>query len=435
MKRKIEMGKQTAEQIKGLQEVKLRETIAYVNEYSPFYRQMFASNGIDPSSIQTLDDLRKIPFSTKDDLQRENARFFCVPKKKIIDYVTTSGTLGEPVTLVLTEKDLERLALNECESLRCAGGSAAETYQLMTTIDRRFMAGLAYFLGARKLGAGIVRTGNGIPELQWDTIRRIEPTALIVVPSFLLKLSEYALAHGIDPRTTSVKRAICIGEPIRNADFSLNTLGEKIKQAWGIELYSTYASTEMGAAFTECEAGKGGHYQPDLLIAELIGEDGQSVGKGEAGELVITTLGVEGTPLIRFRTGDVCIAHSEPCSCGRSSMRLGPILGRKKQMIKYKGTSLYPPALYDVLNTIPQVKNFIVEVSTNSIGTDDILIRIGCTMPDSNLEKEIADHFRARLRVAPAIRFERPEDIQKEQLPELSRKPIVFIDKRTVPAA
>jgi phenylacetate-CoA ligase len=424
------MEKQTRDQIRLLQEQKLRETIAYVAAYSPFYSDLFARHKIDPASVRTLDDLKKIPFTSKDDLQKENKRFFCVPKEKVIDYVTTSGTLGEPVTLVLTEKDLERLALNECESLRCTGGSASETYQLMTTIDRRFMAGMAYFLGARKLSAGIVRTGNGIPELQWDTIRRIEPTALIVVPSFLLRLSDYASAHGIDPKHTSVKKAICIGEPIRNPDFSLNTLGEKIKQAWGIELYSTYASTEMGAAFTECKAGRGGHYQPDLLIAELIGEDGEQVKKGEAGELVITTLGVEGTPLIRFRTGDVCQAEEDACSCGRESMRLGPILGRKKQMIKFKGTSLYPPALYDVLNTIPQVKNYIVEVSTNSIGTDDILVRIGCADPDANLQQEITDHFRARLRVAPSIRFEKPEDIQREQLPETSRKPIVFLDKR-----
>jgi len=416
--------------ITAIQEQKLRETIGYVASKSAFYKKRFASLGIAPESIQTLEDLRKLPFTTKDDLQRENTAFFCVPPEKIIDYVTTSGTLGDPVTVVMTERDLERLASNECESLRCAGGSEKEIYQLMTTLDRRFMAGLAYFMGARKLGAGVVRVGNGIPELQWDTIQRIQPTTLIAVPSFLLKLLEYAERKGIDPKSSSVKRAVCIGEPIRNTDFTLNTLGQRITEQWPLELYSTYASTEMAAAFTECAAGKGGHYQPDLLIAELIGEDGLAAGPNQLGELVITTLGVEGMPLLRFRTGDMTTMHTAPCSCGREGMRLGPIQGRKGQMIKYKGTSLYPPALFEVLNMIPEVVNYLVELTTNTIGTDELLVRIGSYQSGPDMEKQIADHFRAKLRVAPALRFESPEHIRNEQMPELSRKPVLFIDKR-----
>jgi phenylacetate-CoA ligase len=415
------------------QEEKLREALAYVSEHSLFYQKRFASLGVDPLSVRTLKDLTSLPFTTKDDLQKHNSEFICVPPGKIIDYVTTSGTLGEPVTIVMTERDLERLAGNECESLRCTGGSDREIYQLMTTLDRRFMAGLAYFMGARKLGAGVVRVGNGIPELQWDTIQRIHPTALIAVPSFLLRLIEYAEKHGVELHSCSVKKAICIGEPIRNDDFTLNTLGKRITEKWPLELYSTYASTEMAAAFTECEAGKGGHYQPELLIAELIGEDDLPVAPGIAGELVITTLGVEGMPLIRFRTGDICRAHTASCSCGRKSMRLGPILGRKQQMIKFKGTSLYPPALYDILNNIPGVINYLIEVSTNDIGTDEILIRIGSDKPEAELKNKIADHFRAKLRVAPSLRFESPEQIRKEQMPEMSRKPILFADKRINP--
>jgi phenylacetate-CoA ligase len=417
--------------IKNRQEQQLRETIAYVAQHSSFYKKLFHQQSIVPAAIQTIADLQRLPFTTKDDLQSENKDFICVSADKIIDYVTTSGTLGEPVTIVMTEKDLERLAINECESLRCTGGSEKEIYQLMTTMDRRFMAGLAYFMGARKLGAGIVRVGNGIPELQWDTIQRIQPTAVIAVPSFLLRLLDYAEAHHIDANAFSVRKAICIGEPIRNADFSLNTLGKKIREKWNIELYSTYASTEMAAAFTECSAGKGGHYQPELIIAELIREDGLAVKPGEEGELVITTLGLEGMPLIRFRTGDICIAHHEPCKCGRESKRLGPILGRKRQMIKYKGTSLYPPSLYDILNAIPEVINYIIEVSTSDIGTDDLLIRLGTEQSSAQMEKEIADHFRAKLRVAPSFRFESPEEIRKEQMPPMSRKPILFVDKRT----
>jgi phenylacetate-CoA ligase len=187
----------------------------------------------------------------------------------------------------------------------------------------------------------------------------------------------------------------------------------------------------MGAAFTECFAGKGGHHHPELLIAEFLDDQNLPVPQGEAGELTVTTLGVEGMPLIRFKTGDICKAYYEPCSCGRTTMRISPILGRKQQMIKFKGTSLYPPALYDILNTVPYIKNYIVEVYTNDIGTDEIIINVGAINPPENFDKDLKDHFRAKLRVAPTIALETPENISKRQLPEMSRKPITFIDRRS----
>jgi len=284
----------------------LQELLAYLEINSGFYSELFRNNNIDIQKIKTLEDLRLVPITTKDDLQTRNQDFICVSKDRIIDYITTSGTLGDPVTFVMTEKDLDRLAYNECISFACADGSKNDIYQLMTTIDRRFMAGLAYFLGARKLGAGIVRVGNGMPELQWDTINRMLPTAFITVPSFLLKLIEWAENNGIDYRSASVKKAICIGEPLRKADFTLTTLGKKIKDKWDIHLYSTYASTEMGTAFTECSEGKGGHHHPELIIVEFLDDNNNPVPEGEAGEVTITSLGVEGMPLLRFKTGDIC---------------------------------------------------------------------------------------------------------------------------------
>ncbi len=412
------------------QEQQLPGLLSYVLEHSKFYAAQFNKNKIDPSKIKTLEDLRQIPVTTKNDIQQHNDDFICVPPKKIIDYITTSGTLGDPVTFPLTDKDLDRLAYNEYISFVCAGATSDDIFQLMTTLDRRFMAGLAYFLGIRKLGAGVVRVGAGIPELQWDTIKRIQPTAFLTVPSFLLKLIEYAEAHGIDYKNTSIKKAICIGEALRNQDFSLTTLGQKIKDKWNIELYSTYASTEMSTAFTECSAGKGGHHHPELVIVEFLDENNQPVQEGEAGEVTVTTLGVEGMPLLRFKTGDLCYHFTAPCICGRKTIRLGPIVGRRKQMIKYKGTTLYPPALYEILNGMEGVANYIVEVFTNEIGTDEILIRIGCKSVTENFEKDIKDHFRAKLRVAPQIKFEIPELIQTLQFPELSRKPVLFFDKR-----
>jgi phenylacetate-CoA ligase len=186
----------------------------------------------------------------------------------------------------------------------------------------------------------------------------------------------------------------------------------------------------MGTAFTECRHGIGGHHHPELIIVEFLNDHDQAVGEGEAGEVTITTLGVEGMPLLRFKTGDVCYHYTESCACGRTTMRLGPVLGRKQQMIKYKGTTLYPPALYDILDNIDPVINYQVEVYTNSIGTDEILIHIGCRYPSESFEKEIKDHFRAKLRVAPGIVFKPAELIEKMINPENGRKAIKFVDRR-----
>lgn len=416
--------------IEKYQEGRLKNLLKYLSERSRFYSARFKEFNIDTDDIKNIKDLVHIPATTKNDLQLHNQDFLCVAKEKIIDYITTSGTLGDPVTLAMTDQDLERLAYNEAISFACADGSADDIYQLALTIDKRFMAGLAYFLGARKLGAGVIRVGGGIPELQWDTVKRISPTTIVAVPSFILKLIEYAEQQKIDFQNSSVKKAICIGEPIRNPDFTLGPIGTKIKEKWDLMLYSTYASTEMSTAFTECRHGNGGHHHPELIIVEFLDDNDKPVNKGEAGEVTITTLGVEGMPLLRYKTGDICYHYTEPCPCGRHSMRLGPVIGRKNQMIKFKGTTLYPYALYDILDNIDNVVNYVVEVYTNEIGTDQILIRIGCDQVPQGFEKKIKDHFRARLRVAPAIRFESVNYINKIQNPESGRKAVRFVDHR-----
>ena len=412
------------------EDMRLREALQYLSSNSPFYRDLFKNNNVAIENIKSVAGLLEIPVTTKLDLQQRNDDFLCVPREKIIDYITTSGTLGDPVTFALTAKDLDRLAYNEAISFACAGGTSADVYQLMTTMDRRFMAGLAYFLGIRMLGAGVVRVGNGIPELQWDTIRRIKPNTIIAVPSFILKIIEHAEQHGIDYRSSSVKSAVCIGEPLRENDLSFNTLGRKITEKWDIKLFSTYASTEMATSFTECPEGTGGHHHPELIIVEFLDDHNNPVGPGEPGEVTVTTLGVEAMPLLRFKTGDVCYHFNTPCACGRQTTRLGPIIGRKNQMIKYKGTTLFPSALYDILDNIGYISNYIVEVYTNEIGTDEILLHLSGKGIGEEKENDIKDHFRARLRVAPLIKFAPESTIQKMLFPELSRKPVKFIDNR-----
>ncbi|SIS45481.1 phenylacetate-CoA ligase [Chryseobacterium shigense] len=416
--------------IKKFQEHKLQELLVYLENNSPFYQKLFNKNSINISDIQTLEDLRKIPTTTKDDLQQHNDDFFCISQDKIVDYSTTSGTLGDPVTFGLSDSDLERLAYNEAISFVCAGIRKGDVVQMVTTIDKRFMAGLAYFLGLRKMGASVVRMGPGVPELQWDSIFRYKPKYLITVPSFLLKMIDYAEKNGVDYKNSSVYGAVCIGESIKNQDFTDNILSQKIKEKWDIKLFSTYASTEMSTAFTECEFQIGGHHHPELIITEILDDNENPVGEGENGELTITTLGVEAIPLLRFRTGDLVKAHYEPCGCGRNTLRLGPVVGRKQQMIKYKGTTLYPPAMNDILNDFNTILCYQIVIQSDEIGLDEIIIKLSTEQDHETFVNEVRDHFRAKLRVSPKIEIIDFDILSKTVFNPTSRKPMTFIDLR-----
>ena len=428
---------QSAEAIKAFQEELLCKQLAYLRAHSPYYSELFRTYGIDYSTIRTIEDLQKLPFTEKKDLQLRNWDFLCVPRSKVIDFITTSGTLGEPVTFACTEHDLERLAFNERKSFACAGLNKESVVQLMTTLDKRFMAGLAYWLGLRSLEAGVIRVGNGIPELQWDTIERLHPDAVMCVPSFILRLIEYAEQHHIDYHRSSIKKIIGIGEGLRNQDLTLNLLGQRIHEKWPeVELYATYSSTEMSATFSECSFGCGGHVHPELIIVEIIDEYGNPVPDGEAGEVVVTTLGVEAMPLLRFKTGDIAAKLTSPCRCGRNSYRLTPLLGRKNNMLKLKGTTIYPPAINDVLDNVDYIENYVVVARSSVTGTDEVVVKIGLNniaktrLSHSDLIKDLKDRFRARIRVAPEIEIHDVEVIRQINFPAKSRKPIKFIDER-----
>lgn len=421
---------QSVEAIKIFQEQKLAEALQYLDAKSKYYKTLFKSNNISISEIKTLEDLQQIPVTTKTDLQRHNTDFICVDKTEIVDYNTTSGTLGEPVFFPLTENDLERLAYNEAISFATAQVTKTDVLQLMTTIDKCFMAGLAYFLGAKKIGAGIIRLGIASPAQHWDSILKFEPNYLIAVPSFLIKLKAFALQNNFNLNATSIKRIICIGEPIRQDDFSLNALGKKITENWNVELFSTYASTEMATAFTECEVQQGGHHHPELVIVEILDENNETVKPGEVGELTITTLGLEAMPLLRYKTGDMVKAHTKSCSCGRQTLRLSPVFGRKQQMIKLKGTTLYPPAIQNVLNDVEFVIDYVIEIHHSRLDLDEVIIKTLLQNPSEDQKEKLINVLKSKLRVTPKIELASAEDLFKLKQSKGGRKPVTILDYR-----
>lgn len=425
-----EIEQKNIQEQKAFQFHKLKESLIYLQQHSPFYQQLFRQHKINIGAIQTWEDLQQLPTTTKEDIQNHNWDFLCVPRSAIREYAATSGTLGLPVVIALTHNDLQRLAYNEYLSFHCIGADTGDIFQLMLTLDRQFMAGIAYYSGLHKLGATTVRTGPGLPAMQWDTIQQLGTTGLVTVPSFLHKLIDHATATGIALNNSPVKKVLAIGESLRDDNLEPNALLQRIREKWDIEVYGTYAATEMQTAFTECRAGKGGHHHPELIIAELLNEEGKPVAEGEKGEVTITTLGVEGMPLLRYRTGDICRAYYEPCACGRNTMRLGPVLGRKQQMIKFKGTTLYPPVIFEVLNRIGAIKEYVVEVQTGGDSQDLLNIYLHTALETEACNNLLRPVFQHKWRVVPRLTYCSADQIRQLQFPGNSRKPIKFIDKR-----
>ena len=406
----------------------LNEHVAFLRKNSWYYKDQLVWAGAEASQLEELEDIANFPFTEKDDIASRNEDFLAVPMEDVRDIVTTSGTLGGSVASFLTQNDLNRLGINEAGSYVLAGCTKEDTFQLLTTIDKRFMAGLAYFLGANELGARMIRSGPGAMQLQWESIQRFEPTVLVAVPSFIPRLIKYAIENGIDPNKSSVKKIICIGEAVRDKELKPNFLANRITSEWNVQLFSTYASTEMATAFTECEAGTGAHVQPELMFVEVLDEDGNQVKNGQSGEVVVTPLGVEGTPVLRFRTGDICHYYDEPCKCGRNTLRLGPVIGRKQQMLKLKGTSLYPNAIVDELNTMKEVDNFVIELHSDENGLDEVIIK--AMLRGENAVASVLEKLKGKLRVKPRLILTGNDEINRLKFNENERKPKILIDLR-----
>ncbi|MFN8275893.1 MAG: AMP-binding protein [Chitinophagales bacterium] len=419
-----ELAFESAEAIAERQQDLLTAQLHYALRHSPFYQKHFA--GLPGTPENWAANLSQLPFTTKNDLHQHSDAFRCVSHQDIVEYCTTSGTTGTPLAIVLTEHDLDRLATNEQLSFTAAGVTSADIVQLMLTLDKQFMAGMAYAMGLRKIGAGIIRVGPGAPAQQWESIQRFSPTVLVAVPSFVVKLLDYTRTHQLDISTSSVKKIVAIGEPLRTATGEYNALAARILADWPVELFSTYAATEMQTAFTECTAHQGNHLIPELLIAEIVDDKGKSVEPGAVGELVITHLGVTGMPLFRYRTGDMVAGYTGTCSCGRQSLRISSVVGRRNQLIKYKGTTLYPPAIIEAIHMVAAVSDFLIKVSRNELGIEQLDVFIVHHGDIDATEAALRAAMQHKLRVLPEIHFVSSRQLA-EMRPSDTRKPVSVI--------
>lgn len=404
----------------------LAETVSYAASRSPFYRERLGG----AARVAALSDLAALPTTSRDDLQGRQDDFLAVPREEVAEIVSTTGTTGAPVFLSMTLNDVSRLAETERRGFGWMGIGAGSRVHLAVTIDNLFVAGLAYHEGVHRVGAAAVRVGVQPGRRHLDLLRKLRPEGMVAVPSMMVALARLAREEGIDLKEIAPESILLIGDSIRGADLGPNATGRLIREAWGVDPFSTYGLTEAGGAFHECPARCGLHAHPDILLPEVVDEAGRPLPPGETGELAITTLQVEAMPLLRYRTGDVTFLVPGDCPCGRRGLRVGPILGRKRQRLKVKGTTIYPKAIEDALAGFDGVENFVVEARDGEDGFDRLLVRIGTGRTDAPFLDAVGELLFSRARVRPDLVVEAPDAVERMLYEGGRRKPRTFVDLR-----
>lgn len=418
-------------QIQTLLDEGVAGTVEYARSHSPFYRRFLA----DAPAVTGTADLQALPLTSKSQVSQFNDHFWCGDQDQFVDICTTSGTTGIPTLYPLTSADLRRLGHNECLSFAQTGLVAGDVVLLAVTIDKCFMAGLAYYEGLRQLGVTAIRVGAGSPAMLLGMTDRLKPRAIVSVPSFLRRVADYAGKQHIDLPGSTVRKLICIGEPVRETSFELTPLGAEIARAWDAQIYSTYGITELACSMCECQAGQGGHLHPSLLHIEILDDAGRPVPDGTVGQLVATSIGVQAMPLIRFATGDMTFMTRAQCRCGRWTPRIGPILGRRDQQMKLKGTTVYPAAVQRTLQGILQVADYVMIASAPTPLSDELEILVSLRADLSgrsatDIEEVIREKLRGDLKVTPAIRITTAAEIAALGHSNELRKQRVFVDRR-----
>lgn len=409
--------------IEKLQTEMLRKHLSYCIAHSPFYKKRLSAVDVENISIG---DMTRLPFTQKEDILEDFRKFVCCPEEEIRDIVFTSGSTGKPGQFIYTNEDLLRNSYNEERCYRIAGVTSTDRILLTCTMDRCFVAGLAYYMGGIKTGAAVLRNGLASIESHLWIIQEVAPTVLVGIASFLVKLSEFAHKNGIS--LSCVKKIVCVGEPIKNNDFTLNGIGSRLQQFFpGAQLFATYASTEITTSFAECEAHMGGHIPADLAYVEIVDDAGKTLPPGEIGEVVVTPFGITGMPLVRFRTGDISFINDRPCSCGRFTPRIGPVIGRKKHLLKYKGTSIYPQVIFNTVAAIPGVDNYYVTARGSDL-SDEITVYVSLhdkSVTEEYIQSKLLVSCRARI----PVKIESNENVARMVF-DKTRKPQHFFDLR-----
>ncbi|MBR4265554.1 MAG: phenylacetate--CoA ligase [Bacteroidales bacterium] len=426
-----EMETLSIEDIRKLQLERLKATINHCMN-SEFYKKRFAENGLKPEDIKTLDDLKKIPFTTKQDL-RDNYPFGLrsIELKDCVRLHSSSGTTGNPTVILHSQKDLDEWANAVARCLWMVGLRPDDVFQNSSGYGM-FTGGLGFQYGAERLGMLTVPAAAGNTLRQIKFIKDFGTTAIHAVPSYVTRIKEVMDQQGIDPKKDTKLKILAIGaEPHSEAQ------RKRIEEMLGVKAYNSFGMSEMcgpGVAF-ECKEQNGLHFWEDYYIVEIVNpETLEPVPEGEIGELVLTTINREAMPLLRYRTRDLTRILGHDCPCGRHHVRLDRMKGRSDDMMVLRGVNIFPIQIETILMQFKELStNYLITLTTDG-DNDNMTVEVELedlfTDDYTQLEKLTKDITRAlkdEILLTPHVKL-----IAKGTLPVSEGKAVRVVDKRKV---
>ena len=425
------METMTRAQIEALQLERLQATVQHCMN-SPFYRKRFEEAGLKPEDIKTLDDIRRIPFTTKQDL-RDTYPFgmASVPLRECTRLHSSSGTTGTPTVILHTQKDLEEWAAQVARNLWMVGLRPDDVFQNSSGYGM-FTGGLGFQYGAERLGMLTIpaAAGNSIRQIKFIT--DFGTTALHAVPSYVTRLYEVMQSMGVDPRRDTKLKVLAIG-----AEPHSEEQRRRIEEMMGVKAYNSFGMSEMcgpGVGF-ECQEQNGLHFWEDYYIVEIVDpETLEPVPDGEVGELVLTSLCREAMPLLRYRTRDLTRVLGRTCPCGRNHVRIDRMRGRSDDMMVLRGVNIFPIQIEKILMTFPELaSNYLITLTTDE-DNDNMTVEV-------ELEELFTDDYRRLQNLTNRIQRALKDEIlltphvkllPKGSLPVSEGKAVRVVDKRTV---
>lgn len=425
--------KKSYEEIIPLQLKNIKKSLKHVLSNSPLYRRLYSEAGLNLEDINTIEDLRKIPFIEKKDFAENLDEFYSSPRSSWIDICPSSGTTGRTVYFPMTAADLVNMAA------LCARGAAAlqincsDTVQVMLTSDNLLQPSkvmtymFQFHLGALALRAGPIGT-----EKQIKIMRELKPTILFGISNYLLSLGRNLKEYGFDPqRELNLKLILSTGSSIHYPLWTPSAINKEISRLWGAPYYSILGSTELNTGLWECPARTGHHVPWDYIIPEIIDPvTGKNLPAGVQGELVLTMTGREAAPLIRYKTGDITVIDNSPCPCGRNSPRITAIAGRIDEMIKIKGTSVFPQQIEEAVLSLEGIKTYLAEVVDTKEGEAQLIITAAVEGEQEYITQRLKQKMKDHLLFTPIIKLEEADKIEAVLHSEGRVKPRKFWDRR-----
>ncbi|MEF3697811.1 phenylacetate--CoA ligase family protein [Desulfolutivibrio sp.] len=421
--------KWSREEIEKAQIERLRRSLQKAAA-SRFYGALFREHGVNPDAVRGLDDIRRLPFTTKKDLRQAYPDgLLAMPHADMVRMHVSSGTTGAPTVIYHTKNDLDWWASLMARCMHMVGIRPTDVFQNMSGYGL-FTGGLGIHYGAERLGCLTIPAGAGNTKRQIKLITDFNVTAVHIIPSYALHLANVLRDMGVDPASLPIRFALVGAEPYTEE------ARRRLEEMFDMKVYNSYGLSEMngpGVAF-ECAEQRGMHLWEDAYIAEIVApETGEPLPDGETGELVMTTLGREGMPVIRYRTRDLTRFLPGPCPCGRAHRRIDRIAGRCDDMIIIKGVNIYPMQVEAILMAMPEVgQNYLIELDRVGV-MDQITIKVEVKeeffVEDmralTGLQKRITSRLRDEILVTPRV-----ELVEAKSLPQGEGKAKRVIDKR-----